>query len=239
MIKNALITGGAKRIGAEITTMLHKKYNVLIHYNHSDHAATLLAQKLNNVRTNSATIIKANLSNNKDIDILVNSISKIDLLINNAAIFYPNQLADITVESYHKIMNTNVLAPLLLAQKLQKKLNKTGGNIINIVDIHAIRPLTGYIVYNLSKAAIAMLTKTLAKELAPVIRVNGVAPGSILWPENTAELSNNDKNKMLNKIPLHKQGSPKDIAETVLFLAQSNYITGQIISVDGGRTLNQ
>ena len=131
------------------------------------------------------------------------------------------------------------MGPLFLSSTLSAKLSQNQGCIINIVDIHGDRPLRNHTIYNISKAAIGMMTKTLAKELAPNIRVNGVSPGSILWPENAAELTSSQKQSMLEKIALNKQGSAQDIAKTVLFLIQSNYITGQIVAVDGGRSLNQ
>lgn len=239
MIKTALITGASQRIGKQIAKTLHDDYNVIIHYRNSQKAAQNFADELNKIRHNSATIIQADFEIEQNIIQLINSIEKLDLLVNNASSFYPTLIDQITTEKYHKVMNTNVLAPLLLSQKLAKKLAKNNGNIVNIVDIHAERPLKDYAIYNISKAGILMLTKTLAKELAPNIRVNGVSPGSIFWPENSAELGEKNKQKILKKIPLAKQGNAKNIADTVLFLAKNDYINGQIINVDGGRSLNQ
>jgi len=239
-MKTALITGGAQRIGAQIAQTLHNDgYNIIIHYRHSKQAAETLAQKLNAQRNDSATTIQAELSNLDDIKALSQGVKQLDVLVNNASIFYPTSVEEATQDTWHTIMNTNLMAPFFLSQSLTEALNKTSGCIINIVDIHGERPLKNHAIYNISKAGIAMMTKTLAKELAPNIRVCGVSPGSILWPENEAELTDEQKNKMLNKIALRKQGSASDIANTVLFLANSPYITGQIISVDGGRTLNQ
>jgi pteridine reductase len=239
-MKTALITGGAQRIGAQIAQTLHDNgFNVIIHYRHSKQAAEALAQALNAQRSDSALIIQAELSSLKDIQALSQSIDQLDVLVNNASVFYPTPVDETDRDTWHNIMDTNVMAPFFLSQSLTNTLRKTSGCIINIIDIHAERPLKNHAIYNISKAGIAMMTKSLAKELAPEIRVCGVSPGSILWPENEASLTDEQKNKMLNKIALGKQGSATDIANTVLFLANSAYITGQIISVDGGRTLNQ
>jgi pteridine reductase len=238
-MQTALITGGAKRIGKQITKTIHQEYNVIIHYNSSATDAKKLQQELNAKRNSSAQILQADLNNEEQIIKLCSQIDSLDLLVNNASVFYPTTIKQINVNEFDKFMHTNVLAPLLLGQKLYPSLKEKNGNIVNIVDIHALRPLKDYIIYNISKAGIYMLTQSLAKELAPEVRVNGVSPGSILWPENNAELDNNAKEKMLNKIALNKQGSANDIAETVMFLATNNYITGQIINVDGGRTLHQ
>jgi pteridine reductase len=239
-MKTALITGGALRIGAQIAKTLHAhNYNIIIHYRNSDQQAQALAQQLNQVRVNSARLVQAELSDIQAVKALANAIDKLDVLVNNASVFYPTLMQNASEDDWKKIMNTNVMAPFFLSQSLSTVLAKNQGCIINIADIHAQRPLKNHAIYNISKASISMMTQTLAKELAPNIRVCGVAPGSILWPENAAELNDIQKNKMLKKIPLNKQGSPQDIANTVLFLANSPYITGQIISVDGGRTLNQ
>ncbi len=239
-MKTALVTGGAHRIGAQICRTLHdNNFNVIIHYKNSASAAQDLATELNKKRKNSASIIQADLSNIKSIEKLCSAINSLDVLINNASVFYPTPISEINKDSYQQIMNTNLMAPLFLSTTLADKMSDNNGCIVNIVDIQSQRPLKNYTIYNISKAAIAMMTKTLAKELAPKLRVCGVSPGSILWPENSAEIDQNKKNKMLNKIALKKQGSSEDIAQTVLFLINSNYITGQIISVDGGRTLNQ
>ena len=239
-MKTALITGGAQRIGAQIAQTLHDNgFNIIIHYRHSKQAAEALAQALNAQRSDSAEIIQAELSSLKDIQALSKSIDQLDVLVNNASVFYPTPVEEADQDTWHNIMDTNVMAPFFLSQSLTNTLRKTSGCIINIIDIHAERPLKNHAIYNISKAGIAMMTKSLAKELAPEIRVCGVSPGSILWPENEASLTDEQKNKMLNKIALGKQGSATDIANTVLFLANSAYITGQIISVDGGRTLNQ
>ncbi|MBT3276664.1 pteridine reductase [Candidatus Thioglobus sp.] len=239
-MKTALVTGGAHRIGQQICRTLHEaNFTIIIHYNTSSIDAENLANEFNLIRANSARTIQAELSNIKDIEQLCQTIESLDLLVNNASVFYPTPINSLTLSDYQTTMNTNLMGPLFLSSTLSKKLSENQGSIVNIVDIHGDRPLKNHTIYNISKAAIAMMTKTLAKELAPNIRVNGVSPGSILWPENEAELSHDQKQSMLNKIALNKQGAATDIANTVLFLAQSDYITGQIIAVDGGRSLNQ
>ena len=239
-MKTALITGGAARIGAQIVkTLHHNQFNIIIHCNQSKDKAQLLCDELNSIRANSAEIVSGNLNNIDELDSLVSSINSIDLLVNNASVFYPKSVEDSEMKDWDDVININLKAPFFLSKGLSKKLSKNDGSIINIIDIHSERPLKKHAIYNISKAGLKMLTQTLAKELAPKIRVNGVSPGSILWPQDSAEISEDDKNLMLERIALHRQGSPQDIADTVLFLANSNYITGQIINIDGGRTLNQ
>ena len=239
-MKTALITGGAARIGAQIVkTLHHNQFNIIIHCNQSKDKAQLLCDELNSIRANSVEVISGNLNNIDELDSLVSSIKSIDLLVNNASVFYPKSVEDSEMKDWDDVININLKAPFFLSKGLSKTLSKNDGSIINIIDIHSERPLKKHAIYNISKAGLKMLTQTLAKELAPSIRVNGVSPGSILWPQDSAEISEDDKNLMLERIALHRQGSPQDIADTVLFLANSNYITGQIINIDGGRTLNQ
>ena len=239
-MKTALITGGAARIGAQIVkTLHHNQFNIIIHCNQSKDKAQLLCDELNLIRANSVEIVSGNLNNIDELDSLVSSIKSIDLLVNNASVFYPKSVEDSEIKDWDDVININLKAPFFLSKGLSKTLSENDGSIINIIDIHSERPLKKHAIYNISKAGLKMLTQTLAKELAPRIRVNGVSPGSILWPQDSAEISEGDKNLMLERIALHRQGSPQDIADTVLFLANSNYITGQIINIDGGRTLNQ
>ena len=239
-MKTALITGGAARIGAQIVkTLHHNQFNIIIHCNQSKDKAQLLCDELNLIRANSVEIVSGNLNNIDELDSLVSSIESIDLLVNNASVFYPKSVEDSEMKDWDDVININLKAPFFLSKGLSKTLSKNDGSIINIIDIHSERPLKKHAIYNISKAGLKMLTQTLAKELAPRIRVNGVSPGSILWPQDSAEISEDDKNLMLERIALHRQGSPQDIADTVLFLTNSNYITGQIINIDGGRTLNQ
>ena len=239
-MKTALITGGAARIGAQIVkTLHHNQFNIIIHCNQSKDKAQLLCDELNLIRANSVEIVSGNLNNIDELDSLVSSIESIDLLVNNASVFYPKSVEDSEMKDWDDVININLKAPFFLSKGLSKTLSKNDGSIINIIDIHSERPLKKHAIYNISKAGLKMLTQTLAKELAPRIRVNGVSPGSILWPQDSAEISEDDKNLMLERIVMQRQGSPQDIADTVLFLANSNYITGQIINIDGGRTLNQ
>jgi len=239
-MKTALITGGAARIGAQIAKTLHKNnFNIIIHCNQSKGKAQLLCDELNITKEKSAKLVVGNLNNIDSINSIVESVESIDLLVNNASVFYPLSVDESDSENWDNILDVNLKAPFFLSKGLSQKLKSSEGSIINIIDIHADRPLRKHSVYNISKAGLKMLTLTLAKELAPSIRVNGVSPGSILWPQEGAEISELDKSIMLERIALKRQGSPQDIADTVLFLANSNYLTGQIINVDGGRTLNQ
>ena len=239
-MKTALITGGAARIGAQIAKTLHNNdFNIIIHCNQSKDKAQILCDELNLLKEKSAKVVVGNLNNIDSINTIVESIESIDLLVNNASVFYPLSVDESDSENWDNILDVNLKAPFFLSKGLSQKLNSSEGSIINIIDIHADRPLKKHSVYNISKAGLKMLTLTLAKELAPSIRVNGVSPGSILWPQEGAEISESDKSIMLERIALKRQGSPQDIADTVLFLANSYYLTGQIINVDGGRTLNQ
>ena len=239
-MKTALITGGAARIGAQIAKTLHKNnFNIIIHCNQSKDKAQLLCDELNLLKEKSAKVLVGNLNNIDSINTIVETIESIDLLVNNASVFYPLSVDESDSENWDNILDVNLKAPFFLSKGLSQKLKSREGSIINIIDIHADRPLKKHSVYNISKAGLKMLTLTLAKELAPSIRVNGVSPGSILWPQEGAEISESDKSIMLERIALKRQGSPQDIADTVLFLTNSNYLTGQIINVDGGRTLNQ
>lgn len=239
-MKTALITGGATRIGAEITKTLHKnQFDVIIHYNQSEAKAKKLRDSLNSKRRDSATLLQANLGSISQLNRLVEAIDNLDLLVNNASVFYPTPLDNCAANDWDDIMNINVRAPFYLSKGLRSKLQNSQGCIVNIVDIHAERPLKNYPIYNISKTAIKTLTKTLAKDLAPSVRVCGVSPGSILWPEQKAELESDKKQILLERVALKRQGSTSDIAEAVLFLANANYITGEVINVDGGRSLHQ
>jgi len=239
-MKKALITGGAARIGAQIARTLHENnFKIVIHCNHSIKKAQLLSDDLNSISQDSSEVISGDLNDIESISSIVNSIDSLDLLVNNASVFYPKSVENSEVDDWNDVINVNLRAPFFLSKELSNKLSASSGSIINIIDIHADRPLKNHAVYNISKAGLKMMTQTLAKELAPRIRVNGVSPGSILWPEATAEISETEKKLMLDRIALNRQGSPQDIADAVLFLAHSDYITGQIINIDGGRTLNQ
>lgn len=235
----ALITGSAKRIGNEITRNLHAQgYKVIVHCNQSLDDAKQFAQELNQIRQDSADIVQADLLDLDDIGQMVASIQQrygnLDVLINNASTFYPTEVGQVTPDIWDDLMGTNLKAPFFLIQGLQPLLAKGNGCVINIVDIHAERPLHGYPIYCTAKAGLVMLTKSLSRELAPNIRVNGVAPGAILWHEN--ELTDQDKASVLNEVSLKRLGSPKDIAQAVSYLVNAEYVTGHILAVDGGRS---
>lgn len=240
--KIALITGGSKRIGAVTTRLLHQAgYKVIIHYRSSQQEANDLADELNSLRTDTATVIQGDLNDETIYQQLIDSAyqywNQLDVLINNASSFYPTPIGSITLDDWNKLINSNMKAPLFLAQAATPYLKQTQGNIINMIDVHGQRPMKDHPVYCAAKAGLQMLTMSLAKDLGPEIRVNGVAPGAILWPEN--DMPDNTKQLILERTSLKRPGEPIDIAKTILFLANdANYITGQVIAVDGGRSLN-
>jgi pteridine reductase len=236
----ALVTGSAKRIGAAIAKGLHAAgYNLVLHYRESQKVAESLTAELNQQRANSAICIQADFDQIESIKTLaektIQQWQRLDLLVNNASMFYPTPLAEANIQDWNSLFNSNLQAPYFLIQALADALKKSQGSIINIADIYADKPLRNHSLYCMAKAGNVMMTKSLALELAPNIRVNGIAPGAILWPETPT----GDTQKILEKIPLKKLGDPDEIVNLVLFLAsKSNYITGQIISVDGGRSLH-
>jgi pteridine reductase len=240
--KCVLVTGGAKRIGAAISRLLHHAgYNLIIHYRLSSQAVDDLAKELNNIRTNSASIFQANLNDETIYDSLIEQAyscwNRLDGLVNSASSFYPTPVGRITLDDWNNLVNSNMKAPLFLSQAAAPYLQQTHGCIVNIIDVHAQRPMSKHTVYCAAKAGLGMITMSLARELGPDIRVNGVAPGAILWPEN--DMPEHTKKLILDRTALKRAGSPTDIAKTVLFLIRdAGYITGQIIAVDGGRTLN-
>ncbi len=242
--KTVLITGAARRIGAYFTETLHALgYNVVVHYRGSKKSADTLVTKLNKNRSNSAIAVQANLSEFSSYQTLIeqtiNHFGRLDVLVNNASSFYPTAVGEITDEQWHDLMASNLKAPLFLAQASTPWLKITKGCIVNMVDIHSLNPLKGYPLYSSAKSGLYALTRSLAKELGPEIRVNGISPGSILWPEGDAENSQEEKHKILNDIVMKRQGEPKDLANALTFLINENssYITGQILAVDGGRSL--
>ncbi len=241
----ALITGAARRIGAAIARALHHRhYNVIVHYRNNKADAETLVRELNTLRAHSAISLHADLNSMDDIDLLAANAKivwgKISLLVNNASSFYPTPVPEATEAQWNDLFNSNAKAPFFLSQALSSTLKNERGCIINITDINAERPLEHHSIYSMAKAANTMLTKSLAKDMAPFVRVNGIAPGAILWPEKHTEIDAAQQQQMLDKIPMQTLGTPNDIANTVVFLAkEAPYITGQIISVDGGRTLGQ
>ncbi len=239
--KVALITGAARRVGAETARTLHSKgMNVILHCRSSLSDAEIVCADLNRLRANSAKIIQADLHDNHAIVQLAEETiacwGRLDLLVNNASSFYETPLGEVTEEQWNDLLGSNLKAPFFLSQAVMPALKEANGCIINIVDIHAERPLVNFPVYSIAKAGLAAMTRSLAIELGPEVRVNGVAPGAILWPEQG--LTEEKKKEMLSRIPLARKGVEKDIADTVAFLAlDAGYITGQIIAVDGGRTV--
>jgi pteridine reductase len=240
--KTALVTGGSKRIGATTVRLLHEAgYNLVIHCRLSRQSADSLAEELNKNRVDSARVIQGDLNDETIYNNLIEQAFKcwnrLDVLVNNASSFYPTPVGSITMDDWHNLINSNMKAPLFLAQAAAPYLKQTQGNIINMLDVHAQRPMKEHPVYCAAKAGLAMLTMSLAKELGPDIRVNAVAPGAILWPDN--EMPEHTKKLILERTSLKKAGDPIDIAKTILFLVRdAHYITGQIIAVDGGRTIN-
>jgi pteridine reductase len=239
--KVTLVTGAARRIGAAIATRLHADgANVAIHHRGSADAAAALANKLNKLRVDSARTFHMDLADIASLPGLVNNVvgwhDRLDVLVNNASVFYPTPLGEITEQHWEELVGSNLKAPLFLSQAAVPALRKRNGAIVNIVDIHAQRPLRDHAVYSAAKAGLVMLTRSLAKDLAPDIRVNGVAPGAILWPED--DMSDTSKDSILRQVPLARSGDPEDIAGCVLYLVRdAAYVTGQIISVDGGRSI--
>lgn len=239
--KVVLVTGAAKRIGATICRELHADgAAVVVHYRGSAKAAAALAEELNAARPDSAITVQADLLDGQALADLVATVAdwrgQLDILVNNASSFYPTPLGEVTEEHWVDLVGANLKAPLFLSQAAMELLRNARGTIVNIIDIHAQRPLRDHAVYGSAKAGLAMLTRALAKDLAPEIRVNGVAPGAIMWPE--AGLSDEAKDSILNEVPLGKVGDPADIAGCVLYLVRdASYVTGQIIAVDGGRSI--
>jgi pteridine reductase len=236
-----LITGGARRVGAEIVRTLHAAgMRVLIHHRSSPEAAAALAAELNAVRSDSAAVRRADLLDPEAPEALVaatlREFGRLDILINNASSFHPTVVGEITLTDWDELIGSNLKAPLFLSQAAAPTLRLQQGLIINMVDIHALRPLRRHPVYSVAKAGLAMLTRSLARELGPEIRVNGIAPGPVLWPESGMDEAL--KREIVGKTALKRHGSPRDIARTALFLAKdAPYITGQIIAVDGGRSI--
>ncbi|MCU7931974.1 MAG: pteridine reductase [Candidatus Thiodiazotropha sp. (ex Codakia rugifera)] len=241
--KSVLITGAAQRIGAAIACQLHAEgMNILLHYRHSKEAAERLKQTLEADRPNSVWLLQADLQQPDSYQHLINQVearcNRLDLLVNNASSFYPTSVESASHAQWDDLIGSNLKAPFFLSQAAAPLLHKTEGCIINLVDIHAQRPLKHYPIYSVAKAGNAMLVKSLARELGPTIRVNGIAPGVILWPEQG--LSEQQRRTILDRTALKRAGTPEDIARTLLFLYRdAHYVTGQIIAVDGGRTLQQ
>jgi len=236
-----LVTGAARRIGAAIVTRLQQNgARVAIHYRGSAADADALAASCNEQKHGSAATFQADLLDSKDISALVAAVvewgGRLDGLVNNASTFYPTPIGEITEAHWDDLVGSNFKVPLFLSQEAVPHLREAGGSIVNIVDIHARRPLRNHPVYGPAKAALEMLTRSLAKDLAPDVRVNGVSPGAILWPEDG--MTDTMQETILRQVPMQRAGMPEDIAGCVLYLMRdATYVTGQIIAVDGGRSI--
>ena len=241
MKKTIFITGGAKRIGKEIALNFKELgWNIIIHYNSSKEDAEDLANRINKDNPDSAKTVQGNLDVQKDIEKILNEVDgmfpTIDLLINNASTFYPTPIDEISEDHWEKLIGSNLKGPLFLIHGLKNQLKKSQGSIINITDTNLTKGVANYSIYSAAKAGLEAITKGLARELAPEIKVNAIAPGAILEPPDVS-WSEEQKNKVIENIPLKRMGSEKDISNAVKFLSYSKYITGQIIKVDGGRSL--
>ncbi|MCK9563572.1 MAG: pteridine reductase [Bacteroidales bacterium] len=235
-----LITGAAHRLGAATARALHSRgCNLIIHYGRSATAAGALATELNGYRAGSAVTVAADLSDDAAIAALAKRAlepwGRLDCLINNASSFYPTPLAEATPRQWDELMSSNLRAPFFLSRALAPALLDSAGTIVNLADINGRQPMPGYPVYNIAKAGNIMLTKTLARELAPRVRVNGIAPGAILWPEGDAGFNADTRQRLLAKIPLGRMGTADEIAALAVLLAlEPGYLSGQVIAVDGG-----
>ncbi|WP_298137003.1 pteridine reductase [Acidiferrobacter sp.] len=236
----ALVTGGGRRLGAAIARQLHARgLSVVVHYRSSADEARLLKAELESIRPGTVAVVSADIlaadAPDRLIDTALTHFGRLDVLVNNASTFYETPLDTASVAQWDDLIGTNLRAPFFLCQRAAPHLAARAGAIVNMIDIHAHRPLKDFPIYSVAKAGLAMLTQSLARELAPRVRVNGVAPGAILWPESGAEEAY--RARVLADIPLHRTGSPEDIARAVtFFLLDAPYITGQILAVDGGRS---
>ena len=240
--KTVLITGGAKRVGAAICRLLHSEgANLMIHYRSSLGEASALAAELNAIRAQSVALVQADLLDIITLPALVQECEKVfgglDVLINNASSFYPTEIGHIDESNWVDLIGTNLKAPLFLSQAAAASLKKSAGCIVNITDIHAERPMKSYVVYSIGKAGLVAMTKSLARELGPQVRVNAVSPGPIMWPEDDPAFDELARERIIDHTILKRAGGPEDIAKAVRFLIKdAPYMTGQILAVDGGRS---
>src|SRR5690554_2873838 len=240
----ALVTGSAQRLGAHTAQLLHERgWNVVIHFRSRRKPAQDLSEAMNHQRPNSAVALQADLSKMADIKRLgtkaMEHWGRLDALVNNASVFYPNPTPEATEDDWDSIMHTNLKAPFFLLQSCLPALRESTGSVVNLIDIYSEKPLPEHPLYCASKAGLAALTRSWAKDLAPAVRVNGVSPGAILWPEGDAEIDPDYQKAILDKTPLARTGNPADIAGAITWLmCDAPFVTGQVISVDGGRSLN-
>lgn len=240
--KTVLVTGGARRVGAAICRRLHAAgANVVVNYHRAQQDAQALLRELNGQRADSAVLARADLLAAGALPQLVKdtltAFGQLDALVNNASSFYPTPVGEIGEQAWDDLLGTNLKAPLFLAQAAAPELRKAHGCIVNIIDIHAELPMKNHLVYNTAKGGLLALTRSLARELGPQVRVNGVSPGAILWPEDPAWQNELERRRIVNQTLLQRTGEPEDIAGAVEFLLTAPYVTGQIIAVDGGRSI--
>lgn len=239
-----LITGGAKRVGAAISRRLHEAgADLMIHYRSSAAESAALQHELESIRPGSCARVRADLldaaSAPRLVEETVTRFGRLDVLINNASSFFPTAVGEITQRAWDDLVGTNLKAPLFLSQAAAPQLRQHRGAIVNIVDIHADRPMKNHLVYSTAKGGLVALTRSLARELGPEVRVNGVAPGAIVWPEDAAWSNEAERARIIAQTSLKRVGDPDDIARAVCFLvADAPYVTGQILAVDGGRSIN-
>ena len=239
-----LVTGAAKRVGAAIARTLHAAgANVIVHCNRSRAEADKLTKELNSLRDHSASVLQGDLlacnALKGLIDQAASAFGRLDGLVNNASAFYATPVGAIDEDSWSELMESNLKAPLFLSQAAAPYLRKTHGSIVNIIDIHAERPLKDFVVYTIAKAGLAGLTRSLALELGPDVRVNGVSPGAILWPNSGNAFPEAEQKRIVSHTPMQRIGSPEDVAGAVKYLMlDAPFVTGQIIAVDGGRSVS-
>ena len=242
--KVVLITGGAHRVGAATARRLHAAgARLMVHYRSSEAAAQALQAELNAVRADSVALVQADLLQYAGLPELVkntlNRFGRLDVLVNNASSFYATPVGSIDERAWDDLIGTNLRVPLFLSQAAAPALKRASGCIVNIVDIHAERPMKDYVVYNIAKSGLAGLTRVLARELGPEVRVNGVSPGAVMWPEDDQHFDAVSRQRIVSNTPLKRAGEPDDIAGAVLFFASAApFVTGQILAVDGGRTIH-
>jgi pteridine reductase len=242
--KVALITGGARRVGAAISRLLHEGgMSLMVHYRTSAEQARALQAELNALRADSVALVQADLLNAASLPAMVNEtlqrFGRLDVLINNASSFFPTVVGEISEREWDDLMGTNLKTPLFLSQSAAPHLRRNHGCIVNIIDIHADRPMRNYVVYSVAKGGLLALTRSLAAELGPEVRVNGVSPGAIIWPEDERWSDELARQRIVQTTLLKRIGDPDDIARTVRFLVfDAPYVTGQVIAVDGGRSIH-